>query len=522
MTINQNDADAGDLIFQEEEETPSLDGKDKSNWKILIVDDDEEIHKVTKIALSDVNFNGMSLLLYHAFSGKHAIEVIKQNPDISIILLDVVMEEDDSGLKLINYIRNVIKNYFVRIVIRTGQPGQAPERKVIIDYDINDYKEKTELTSQKLFSTIISSLRSYDNIMTIEKNRKALVKLLDISNRLFLYRRIEEFTNDIFILLFDIFSTMNSDFNHELNCFIAVSNGDEFAISGGTGSFSSKIGERLSDNIDKKIKGVIANIDSRKPDIFIGSDYIMQYFRSITDYSYLIYIEFAGNLNDDQLYLMKLMFNTTSSAFENICLNNDITNTQAELLITLGEVIETRSNETGHHVRRVAEYSKLLALKYGLGNEKAELIKQASPMHDIGKVGVLDEILNKPGKYTPEEYAEMKKHTTLGFEIFRNSSKEIFKAASIIALEHHEKYDGTGYPIGLKGDEIHIFGRIASLADVFDALNSQRSYKDPWTIEKVLEFIKNERGKSFDPKLVDIFIENIDEFLRIKNLLKES
>jgi response regulator RpfG family c-di-GMP phosphodiesterase len=459
----------------------------------------------------------MDIELMHAYSGKQAMEIINQCHDISIILLDIVMEEDDSGLKLINYIRNTLKNIFVRIVIRTGQPGQAPERKVIIDYDINDYKEKTELTSQKLFSTIIASLRSYDNIITIENNRKSLEKLIDVSYKLFFYRKIEEFTNDILHLLFEIFTAVNPGFNKDINCFLAVNYGDGFIIQSGTGIYEKKAGEPVKKSITSDIKKLIDEVGGNSQGFYKEKGRLLNCFKSKTGYAYLIYMEYQNQFNENHVSLFQLVFNTVSSAFDNICLNNDIISTQSELLITLGGVIETRSEETGHHVKKVAEYSKLLALKYGLGEEKAELIRQASPMHDIGKVGVFDQILNKPGKYTTEEFEEMKKHTRFGYEIFKNSSKEIFKTASIIALQHHEKYDGTGYPAGLKGEEIHIYGRITSLADVFDALNRERPYKKAWELNEVLDYIQKESGKSFDPKLVKIFFDNLHEFLLIKD-----
>ncbi len=516
-TAEYNDED---LIFKEEDEAkPCI--QTRNSWKILIVDDDDEIHNITRIALSDVVFNGMCAELLHAYSEKEAVDVINQYPEISIILLDIVMEEDDSGLKLINYIRNILKNNFIRIVIRTGQPGQAPERKVIIDYDINDYKEKTELTSQKLFSTIIASLRSYSNIMTIENNRKSLEKLIDVSNRLFFYRKIGEFTNDILYLILEIFSLNGSGISKGGDSYLAVNDLNEFTILNGTGSFAGMVGRELFSAVDPSMKTILKNIEESGSNLYIGDNFLINYFKGKTDQAYILYFKFNEILMDSQLSLIKIVFYTISSAFDNICLNNDIINTQSELLITLSEVIETRSEETGFHVRKVSEYSKLLALKYGLDSDEADMIKLASPMHDIGKVGVLDEILNKPGKYTDLEYEEMKKHTLFGYDIFKNSTKKIFKTASIIALEHHEKYDGTGYPLGLKGEEIHIYGRLTSLADVFDALTSDRSYKKAWPLEKVLEFIKSESGRSFDPKIVDIFFENLDEFLKIKNEFKD-
>ncbi|MNI10436.1 Cyclic di-GMP phosphodiesterase response regulator RpfG [compost metagenome] len=184
----------------------------------------------------------------------------------------------------------------------------------------------------------------------------------------------------------------------------------------------------------------------------------------------------------------------------------------------MGEITETRSQETGYHVKRVAEYSRLLALKYGLSEEVAEIIRLASPMHDVGKVGIPDAILNKPGKLTAEEFEIIKTHAKLGHEMLKHSSKQVLNAAAIIALQHHEKYDGTGYPSNLKGEEIHIYGRITALADVFDALCSDRVYKKAWELDRVLELLKEERGKHFDPQIVDIFLNHKEEFLQIKEM----
>lgn len=197
-------------------------------------------------------------------------------------------------------------------------------------------------------------------------------------------------------------------------------------------------------------------------------------------------------------------------------LNHEIENTQKEVVFTMGAIGESRSKETGNHVKRVAEYSKLLALYYGLDEKESEMIKQASPMHDIGKVAIPDAILNKPGKLTNEEFDIIKTHAQKGHDMLGISNRPLFKVASQIALTHHEKYDGTGYPNSLKGDDIPIFGRITALADVFDAIGSDRCYKKAWEMEKVLEFIKEQKGKHFDPKLVDIFFDNLDDILKIK------
>ncbi len=202
-------------------------------------------------------------------------------------------------------------------------------------------------------------------------------------------------------------------------------------------------------------------------------------------------------------------------------LNEEIETTQKEVVFTMGAIGESRSKETGNHVKRVAEYSKLLALHYGLLESEAEMLKQASPMHDIGKVAIPDAILNKPGKFNDEEREIMNTHAQCGYEMLNSSNRTLLKAAAIVAYEHHEKWDGSGYPRGMQGEDIHIYGRITALADVFDALGSDRVYKQAWDDEKIFKLFKEERGKHFDPTLIDIFFDNLDEFKKIRNEFKD-
>jgi len=230
--------------------------------------------------------------------------------------------------------------------------------------------------------------------------------------------------------------------------------------------------------------------------------------------------------SDDEFGKLSNSFNNmTLTINENITeieyLNKEIEETQKEVIFTMGAIGESRSKETGNHVKRVALYSKVLALKYGLNYQDAELLKEASPMHDIGKVGIPDRILKKSSRLNDEEWEIMKTHATLGYEMLKHSNRKILKAAAIVAYEHHEKWDGSGYPNGLKGENIHIFGRITAIADVFDALGSQRCYKEAWPMENVKKYFLENRGIHFDPTLVDLFFENIDEFIFIKDKYKD-
>ncbi len=201
-------------------------------------------------------------------------------------------------------------------------------------------------------------------------------------------------------------------------------------------------------------------------------------------------------------------------------LNQEIEDTQKEVIFTLASIGEVRSRETGNHVKRVALYSEILALKLGMSEDEAKMIKLASPMHDIGKIGIPDSILNKESKHTPEETIIMKTHAQIGYEMLKSSNRPILKTATIIAQQHHEKWDGSGYPECLSGNDIHIYGRITAVADVFDALGSSRVYKSAWEDEDIFQLFKEQKGKHFDPQLVDIFFDNIDEFLKIRDEYK--
>lgn len=197
-------------------------------------------------------------------------------------------------------------------------------------------------------------------------------------------------------------------------------------------------------------------------------------------------------------------------------LKEEIIDTQRELVATLGEVIESRSQETGNHVKRVAKISRLIGEKIGLPKEDLDVLEMASPLHDVGKIAIPDAILNSPDKLSEGDYARMKDHTTIGRTILQFSNRRLLAAARSIAHQHHERWNGGGYPQGKTGREIHIFARITTLADVYDALSNKRIYKEAWPEERVLGYLQQESGEYFDPELVRVFVENIKEIREIR------
>lgn len=194
----------------------------------------------------------------------------------------------------------------------------------------------------------------------------------------------------------------------------------------------------------------------------------------------------------------------------------ELYSTRLEIIRRLGAAAEYKDNETGQHIIRMSKYCLIIANRIGLDKSTANLIFNAAPMHDVGKIGIPDSILCKPAKLDPEEWKIMQTHTTIGGEIIGDHSNALMKAAKRMAITHHEKWDGSGYPNGLSGEDIPIEGRIAAIADVFDALTSERPYKEAWTVERALDLISSEKGKHFEPTLVDCFLGSLDEVLRIK------
>jgi len=485
-------------------------------WKVLIVDDDEEIHIMTKTVLSNFFVDGHKLKFYSAYSGAEAIEFLSKNDDIAVILLDVVMETDHAGLKTAKKIREDLNNHLVRIILRTGQPGTAPEEEIIVKYRINDYKEKTELTSRKLFSTMVSALRSYQDLNIIQKNKNGLEKIIYATKSISEERSLEIFTEGVLTQLISILNLNNDSLIINTNHGLSIGKEkDNYKILASTGDFKNS---HNFDNIDENVKNLILDSLKNEKTYFENDDYV-GYFKFNEDISYSIYISGCKNINMLDKKLTEIFSNNISIAFNNLSLNKEILDTQKEIIERLGEVVEKRSQEASKHVHRVAELSYHLALDYGVDKAQAELLKMASPMHDIGKIGIPDSILLKPGKLTAEEFEIMKTHAELGYNILKTSKRDMLKAAAIVAHEHHEKWDGSGYPFNKKGDDIHIYGRVSAVADVFDALYHKRCYKEAWPLEDILKLFKEESGKHFDPKLVNILLNNTDKYIKIVSLV---
>jgi two-component system response regulator RpfG len=194
---------------------------------------------------------------------------------------------------------------------------------------------------------------------------------------------------------------------------------------------------------------------------------------------------------------------------------------ERETLLRLARAGEYRDEETGNHVIRMAKYSRIIAEQLGFSKDEADVIEMAAPMHDIGKIGIRDDILLKPGKLSSKEFEIMKSHTVIGYDILKDSPSKFLQMGAVIALGHHEKFDGTGYPYGKKGNDIPVEARIVAIADVYDALVSERPYKNAWTTEAAIEYMESHKGKHFDPECFDAFKAQLDAITKIQGMLPD-
>jgi response regulator RpfG family c-di-GMP phosphodiesterase len=484
-------------------------------WKVLLVDDDVQMHQITKLALNGFTFQERKLELISAYTGLEAQELLKQHNDIAVALVDVVMETEHAGLELVKFIRTELKNRMTRLVLRTGQAGQAPEDIVIQEYEIDDYKEKTELTTQKLRTLLYSMLRSYRDLCVIEEQKEGLSKVIEASANVQNTNTLKTYASSVLRQLTSLLSLEASAFY----CIVQPdpSGEDSRALTlAATGEYVNFYPVCSFDLLPELVaKRCMQALEQREtiqfPDayVFYSSD-----DRHVTS---ILYLNLNEELSDLDRQLLKIYMQNIALTFENLNLLVDLQDTSKELVYNLANAVEARSKETGAHVQRVSMISEKLANLYGLDEEETLMIKHASPLHDIGKVAIPDSILHKPGKLDAGEWDMMKKHVDFGVEILSKSKRRLIVVAREIAGYHHEKWDGSGYPNGLSGEDIPITGRITAIADVFDALGSKRSYKEAWTSEKIREEIVAQSGKHFEPRLVDLMLQHWEEFIEIRD-----
>ncbi|MBN2894408.1 MAG: response regulator [Campylobacterales bacterium] len=455
--------------------------------KILVVDDVvENIQLVSSI----LKKSGYSILV--AKNGKKALEIVAQQ-SVDLILLDIVMPEMD-GFEVARRLKSTPEYRDIPIVFLTSH-ADASSVSEGFAVGAQDYVSKP-FNASELKARVATHLELSDSRKELKRNLDLNISLLDQYKTVVDESTIVSKTDPHGIITYvnDAFVRISGYSREELL-------GHPHSIVRHSDMPKSAFKEMWETIRAKKTwKGEVKN---RKKD---GGYYIVQ--------STISPILGADGAIEEYI-------SARNDVTEIYDLQKEIEETQKEVVFTMGSIGETRSKETGNHVKRVAEYSRILATHCGLDAQSVELLVQASPMHDIGKVGIPDNILQKPGKLDDDEYAVMRTHAELGHSMLAHSKRPLLQMAATVAHEHHEWWDGTGYPRYLKGEEISIYGRITALADVFDALGSDRCYKKAWSDERIFELLRAQRGMQFDPQLIDLFFEHLDAFLAVRERFRD-
>ncbi|CAN7670572.1 DUF3369 domain-containing protein [Pseudoduganella sp. LjRoot289] len=504
-------------LLDEDDEPPAagLPAPDQRLWRVLIVDDDVDVHAVTRLALRNVSFKGRELELFSAYSGREAFDILRDTPDIALVLLDVVMETDDAGLLLARRIREELHNAIVRVVLRTGQPGQAPEQRVIIEYDINDYKAKTELTTQKLFTTVISALRAYESLNMLERSRIGLGKILAGATNLYQIHSLREFASGV---LNQVSAILDVGADGVL-CLMQGDTGPATVVAA-TGSYAA-----LADNermpTTHPLWPAIAKAFSEKKSQFEHPANVL--FIHTQEREVAISVTPPWPLAQIQRDLLEVFCQRIAAAFDNLYMFGQLRKAQEATVVALADLAEFRDSGTGGHVRRVQALSSAIAARMKergvyedeLTPQLLDMIGLASILHDVGKVATPDYILLKPGIHTPDERTQMQTHAQVGRTILERAASMVDGPSYLhfgaeIAGCHHEHFDGQGYPNGLKGLAIPLSARIVAVVDVFDSLLHERPYKEPWPYPEVMTYIKDRSGAQFDPEVVLALLDVIE------------
>lgn len=468
-------------------------------WKILLVDDEPDVRALTRLCLKDFAFAGRGLDILEAGSAAEARLLLAAHPDIAVALVDVVMETDDAGLRLVEHVRQETGNQLIRLIIRTGQAGLAPERYVIDHFDIDDYKDKAELTTTRLYTTVRSAIKAYRDLRAIELNRAGLARLLSVAPEIYRLatNSVGDFFQGVMTQVTGLCHLTDASFMATIDGMVATIDGPEVQVHAVTGGLSGSV--RLAEIKDLCRRVVLDGVPAeelRAGAVVVpltGHDGPVGY----------IYLEPTTPLDQADADLVRLLAQQCSSALENLRLHNDLKVAFEHAVDMLAEAAEFRDKTTGDHIARIGEYTMLVAMEMGVPEDEARAWGAASRLHDVGKVGVPDGLLRKDGPLSPEEFAAMRTHTEIGAVVL--SHDKSFDLARAISLGHHERWDGKGYPLGVVSAQLPLATRIVSVVDVFDALVSLRPYKQPWAPDRAAQAVADGAGTQFDPAVVDAF-----------------
>ncbi|MCE3264957.1 MAG: hypothetical protein K0R43_4036 [Pseudoduganella sp.] len=477
-------------------------------WEILIVDDEQAVHQVTELVMSDFEFDGRRVRFSHCYSGAEARQRLDRPGEFALILLDVVMESEHAGLDLVRYLRDELGDQNVRIVLRTGQPGQAPQSLVLKTYDINDYREKTELTHAKLSTVFYAGLRAYRDLMRLERARQGLRRSIDAITHVCDSDNLRHFCSAVLDQASALMGhAAEGVCASRLNAYAAARQGSRLQVLAVTPAYADLGPEESLDHLPAPVRDAFVRCMAEQADHY-GPLYYACYYRTRDGNESLLYMSFSEVVPAEERELLGLFAANVAITYEKLLAREELEATQSAILHILGEALENRSAASGGHVERVGEIACMLAQAVDMPAETVRQLRQAAPLHDIGHAGIPDAILNLPGPLDAEQRARMQGHSDIGWQMLSRSQQPVLQLAARIAHEHHERWDGSGYPQGLHGAGISLAARITALADFVDAMVSPRCYRPAHTLQHALEEVREGSGSRFDPALANVLLQN--------------
>lgn len=498
--MRENDAPLGFAA----EETPEIEsGNGAPRWNVLVVDDEKIVHTVTSMVLQDLVVDDRPINFLSAYSGEEARRIYREHCDIAVAFVDVVMETEHAGLEFVQWIREEMHDQAIRIIIRTGQPGSAPEQEIIRRYDINDYKEKTELTSTRLATTLTVALRGYQQIMTIERSREGFRRIVDATAAFWHPHAVSEFIEGVI----EQFGALVADRDAVLVDVSGVGAQDKdgtMLTIGSTGRFAGMSGKPVSGLPDPDVQQIIEKCRRDRRTV-VTRDLFATYLPTRQGFDSILFVKLPRPVSDLDVDLLEVYSHNVAIAFENLSLSLKMDESQKETIYLLGELVEKRSESTGNHVRRVGRIVEMLGNLSGEVSDTVGMWQMAASLHDIGKIAIPDVILYKEGSLTDEEYRFMQSHTIVGHDVLNKYDNDMMRIAATVCRSHHENWDGSGYPDRIAGEAIPVAARMTAIADVFDALTHARSYKEAWDVDDAYRYILDHSGTKFDPDLIDRF-----------------
>jgi response regulator RpfG family c-di-GMP phosphodiesterase len=479
-------------------------------WKILVVDDEEEVHKVTRLALTGFTHFGRGVALLHARSGGEAIAHMREHPDTALVLMDVVMESEHAGLDAVLTIRHQLKNTLTRIVIRTGQPGQAPEELVVRQYDISDYREKTEITARRLHTIVHHGLSQYRELAELRDHKQGLEQVIGASAELQAQRTEEDFARRT---LQQLIALLYGEPIPADSLMAVRVQGRASRVLSGTGRYAPAGGLQLDEVVTPELNTELeAALRDRATEY--GATSFLTTLVTASGAQLLLHVLGDRDINPADPAHIGLFARAVATGYENLRLTRALKDSQRSLILLLSTAVEQRSRTGAGHGQRVAKLVRLLGELHGLPESVLEWLPLAATLHDVGEIAIPEAILNKPAELTRDEAALMETHTRWGQDLLRGQESDLLQIAGLIAGQHHERWDGAGYPNGLRGEQIHLYARLTALANGLDELLHPRGGRLP-PLATVLSQLERERGKAYDPQLLDLMLKNIDRFVAI-------